>query len=104
MRYWRHMRAELLLPGSVTIGFPALIIARTGTIRVGWGLPLPRALLPSGAGLLLIGGGLILMLQTIRLFSLRGQGTLAPWDPPQQLVVEGVYRRVRNPMISGVFS
>jgi protein-S-isoprenylcysteine O-methyltransferase Ste14 len=27
---------------------------------------------------------------------------LAPWDPPKNLVVEGPYRYVRNPMISGV--
>ncbi len=26
----------------------------------------------------------------------------APWDPTQRLVVRGVYRYVRNPMISGV--
>ncbi len=31
-----------------------------------------------------------------------GEGTPAPWDPPRRLVVRGVYRRVRNPMISGV--
>ncbi|HEX6925123.1 MAG TPA: isoprenylcysteine carboxylmethyltransferase family protein, partial [Longimicrobiaceae bacterium] len=32
----------------------------------------------------------------------RGRGTLAPWDPPRRLVITGVYRHVRNPMISGV--
>ena len=46
--------------------------------------------------------GLSLMRQTISLFSRVGEGTLAPWDPTQKLVVEGVYRRVRNPMITGV--
>jgi protein-S-isoprenylcysteine O-methyltransferase Ste14 len=30
------------------------------------------------------------------------EGTLAPWNPPQRLVVRGIYRHVRNPMISGV--
>jgi Kef-type K+ transport system membrane component KefB len=28
--------------------------------------------------------------------------TLAPWNPTQKLVVQGVYRHVRNPMITGV--
>jgi protein-S-isoprenylcysteine O-methyltransferase Ste14 len=28
----------------------------------------------------------------------------APWDPTQKLVVHGVYRHVRNPMITGVCS
>jgi protein-S-isoprenylcysteine O-methyltransferase Ste14 len=35
-------------------------------------------------------------------FSVEGEGTLAPWDPPRKLVVRGTYRYVRNPMISGV--
>ena len=39
---------------------------------------------------------------TIRLFVAVGEGTIAPWDPPQRLVVRGVYRHVRNPMITGL--
>src|SRR5215208_1937963 len=46
--------------------------------------------------------GLLLMYQTISLFANVGEGTLAPWDPPRNFVVRGVYRYVRNPMISGV--
>ena len=42
------------------------------------------------------------MVATIRLFVTVGKGTLAPWNPTQKLVVQGVYRHVRNPMISGV--
>jgi len=38
------------------------------------------------------------------MFSTDGDGTLAPWDPPRKLVVKGIYRNVRNPMISGVLS
>jgi protein-S-isoprenylcysteine O-methyltransferase Ste14 len=45
---------------------------------------------------------LVLVVTTVRLFILIGKGTLAPWDPTQKLVVVGVYRHVRNPMISGV--
>jgi protein-S-isoprenylcysteine O-methyltransferase Ste14 len=51
--------------------------------------------------LLLAGGGLFAW--TVGLFAGRGRGTLAPWDPPERLVVEGPYRHVRHPMISGVF-
>jgi protein-S-isoprenylcysteine O-methyltransferase Ste14 len=46
--------------------------------------------------------GSVLMYQTIALFATIGKGTLAPWDPPKNLVVNGIYRHVRNPMISGV--
>ena len=45
--------------------------------------------------------GLTLMVWTNRLFATVGHGTLAPWEPPQKLVVRGVYRHVRNPMITG---
>ena len=34
-------------------------------------------------------------------FAKRGRGTLAPVDPPRQLVVQGLYRYVRNPMYVG---
>jgi protein-S-isoprenylcysteine O-methyltransferase Ste14 len=53
-------------------------------------------------GIALIGLGCILVVKTVSLFVSQGQGTLAPWDPTQKLVVRGVYRYVRNPMISGV--
>jgi protein-S-isoprenylcysteine O-methyltransferase Ste14 len=53
-------------------------------------------------GILFIGVGLVLMIATIRLFVTVGRGTLAPWNSTQRLVVQGVYRHVRNPMISGV--
>lgn len=35
-------------------------------------------------------------------FFVRGQGTLAPWDPPRALVRDGPYRYSRNPMYVGV--
>lgn len=35
-------------------------------------------------------------------FALRGRGTPAPFDPPRQLVVSGLYRFVRNPMYLGL--
>jgi protein-S-isoprenylcysteine O-methyltransferase Ste14 len=56
------------------------------------------------AGLALVAGGLWLMVQTVRLLIVDGQGTLAPWDPTQRLVVRGIYRHVRNPMITGVIA
>src|SRR5438034_1191665 len=46
--------------------------------------------------------GLLLFLSSLRRLAAEGRGTLAPWDPPRQLVVRGPYRFVRNPMISGV--
>jgi protein-S-isoprenylcysteine O-methyltransferase Ste14 len=34
---------------------------------------------------------------------LRGNGTLAPWDPPRNLVTAGPYGYCRNPMKIGLF-
>ena len=38
----------------------------------------------------------------MRLFRFVGEGTPAPWAPPKNLVVQGPYRHVRNPMITSV--
>lgn len=102
MELWRHIRVIGLAPGVVTLVVPAAIIYLTGAVNIGWSLSPPVNWLPALLGCLLLGLGLLLMYQTISLFATVGEGTLAPWDPPQNLVVRGVYRHVRNPMISGV--
>lgn len=55
-------------------------------------------------GLLLITAGLTIMALTISSFIRIGKGTLAPWSPTKKLVIRGLYRYVRNPMILGVFT
>jgi protein-S-isoprenylcysteine O-methyltransferase Ste14 len=103
MEAWKHLRAIILLPGMVTLVIPGTILWRTGTDSLGlWqSVPASRLLLPI-IGITCIRLGLLLMTATIRLFVTVGKGTLAPWEPPQRLVVRGVYGHVRNPMISGV--
>jgi protein-S-isoprenylcysteine O-methyltransferase Ste14 len=92
----------MLLPGVVLIVVPGIILYSSGTINFAWGLepPLNALLLTLGAACIAL--GLFLMAKTISLFAGVGQGTLAPWEPPKKLVVKGIYRHVRNPMISGV--
>jgi protein-S-isoprenylcysteine O-methyltransferase Ste14 len=46
--------------------------------------------------------GLALVCATVWQFATAGRGTLAPWDPPRRFVATGLYRHVRNPMITGV--
>lgn len=46
--------------------------------------------------------GVLLFASSLWRFATDGRGTLAPWDPPRLLVVNGPYQYVRNPMISGV--
>jgi len=97
----RQARAILPLPGVVTGLVPVLILVATG-VDVGWGLGGAAAALPVLLGLGLVAVGFGLWLWTVRLFARIGEGTLAHWDPTRHLVVEGPYRHVRNPMISGV--
>jgi protein-S-isoprenylcysteine O-methyltransferase Ste14 len=52
--------------------------------------------------LLCIGFGALLLGTCIWEFARSGRGTLAPVDPPRQLVIRGLYRYVRNPMYLSV--
>jgi protein-S-isoprenylcysteine O-methyltransferase Ste14 len=94
MTLLRHILSILLLPATVTLFVPYLILSSRPLP------PLSVAAVILGAGA--IGCGLALVVVTIRFFATLGRGTLAPWDPPRHLVAAGVYRHVRNPMISGV--
>jgi protein-S-isoprenylcysteine O-methyltransferase Ste14 len=55
-------------------------------------------------GLILILAGLTIMGFCIASFIQIGKGTLAPWSPTKKLVIKGLYRYVRNPMILGVLT
>lgn len=90
----RHVRAIALLPFTVTVVVPMVILWRSGA-SVGW-LAVP--------GVMLVAAGLALVVRTVTLFATVGEGTLAPWDPTEHLVVRGPYRHVRNPMITGVLA
>lgn len=101
MSAWRQLRAIGPLPGLVAVVVPALLAVIFG-VDVDGDLPAPFWIPKVLAGAALIAVGLRLWLETVRLFASVGKGTLAPWDPTRKLVVQGPYRRVRNPMISAV--
>ena len=94
MRLVRQLAAVVLLPGTVAVLIPALLL---GDAEIA---PWPLALV-GGA---VLAFGLCMIAWTVALFAGVGRGTLAPWDPPERLVVRGPYRYVRNPMITGVVS
>jgi protein-S-isoprenylcysteine O-methyltransferase Ste14 len=102
MSRWRHVRAIALLPGTVTLVVPAVLLVAVEGPNVGWGLDGLAAALPVLLGVALMTTGFALWAWTVRLFARIGQGTLAAWDPTRHLVVAGPYRYVRNPMITAV--
>jgi protein-S-isoprenylcysteine O-methyltransferase Ste14 len=104
MNGWRHARAILLLPGTVVVAVPTLILVADGGPTLDRELDGAANLATVLLGLALIGAGFALWAWTAWLFARRGQGTLAPWDPTKRLVIEGPYRHVRNPMISAVLA
>lgn len=92
----RQLAAVGLLPLTVTLVVPGLILWPNGAEGGGWALVL--------VGAVLVTAGVALVAWTATLFARVGRGTIAPWDPTSRLVVLGPYRHVRNPMISGVLA
>jgi protein-S-isoprenylcysteine O-methyltransferase Ste14 len=91
----------LILPFMVIVVIPLFILLFT-VYRFSWKLDFPLILLPTIFGFILIIFGIYLLIITIKLFYDSGKGTLAPWDPPKNLVIIGPYKYIRNPMISAV--
>lgn len=96
----RNSLAILILPVTMAILVPVWIARgyRTPVVlpatMTGWILAV------GGAAAAVL--GVALATASVTRFGREGRGTPAPWDPPRELVVRGVYGYVRNPMISGV--
>jgi len=87
----RVIKSFLALPALVAGMFPLLI---------SW-IPSPKLFQSYFGAVLIIVGGSILLASVVSFYR-RGQGTLAPWDPPKHLVVQDLYCFNRNPMYVGV--
>jgi len=84
--FWRAPFAFVAMPGTVAFAIPAVWMWHSYR----WNeYPL---------GSLVLAGGTVALLWCVRDFFVQGKGTLAPWAPPQELVVVGLYRYSRNPM------
>jgi hypothetical protein len=72
--------AFLVLPGVVAVLMPLFVVA-----------PAPGSF-SDQRGLVPLGLGAIPLFWRVREFYVAGRGTLAPWAPPERLVVTGLYR------------
>lgn len=86
----------IFIPGSVTVLFPYLILS-SGLGRFEIGIGIFRF-----TGLFLLASGVLIYLWCAWGFTFIGRGTPLPIEPPKELVAEGLYRFVRNPMYVGV--
>jgi protein-S-isoprenylcysteine O-methyltransferase Ste14 len=92
----KNLLFTILVPGTVTIVVPYLILSGRGVgMPDAWGAP-------QILGLVLGAAGLLVYVSCHWDFAAHGRGTPAPVDPPRILVVRGLYRYVRNPMYVGV--
>src|SRR5881397_299046 len=95
---WLALRSLLwtiLLPGVFAGYVPWRFF---GLARTQFDLTSPTQLL----GLVCIGLGVTLLAACIFEFARSGRGTLSPLDAPRILVVQGLYKYVRNPMYLSV--
>lgn len=90
----RSIFFTFLLPGTVTVLIPYYIL----NAKEGADAPGPVRYL--GVPLILMGAAGLLW--SIWQFFAEGRGTLAPVDPPKELVIHGLYCVVRNPMYVSV--
>jgi protein-S-isoprenylcysteine O-methyltransferase Ste14 len=87
-----------LLPGTVAGYVPYRILRGEDAL-----VP-PALVLANLAPALLVAVGAAVLFASVWEFFARGRGTLAPVDPPKELVVSGLYRYTRNPMYNGVLA
>ena len=95
MLWMRTALFTIVVPGTVLLFVPYGLLAAELGPSVDLGLIRWFGLLPLSIGLVII-------LYCFTTFVHRGRGTPAPYDPPQELVVAGLYRYLRNPQYVGV--
>ena len=100
----RHLLAIMILPVMAAVVMPFWLLSSFADVDTRWNNISALEWLPRGLGVVLLVAGLALFSWCLIFFARVGRGTLAPWDPPSNLVAVGPYRYSRNPMITGVVS
>lgn len=88
----------LIAPCTLTLVVPFLLMRSRSEI-------FPKAWhSPNFIGIFILVAGVAIYIWCVSDFIAKGRGTPAPYDPPKKLVVNGLYRFMRNPMYVGVSS
>ena len=88
---FRALVSFLILPAVMAGLIPWLLLASNDWRIQSTGLGWPILLF-----------GIVIVMWCTYDFYVIGKGTLAPWDPPKNLVITGPYRFMRNPMYAGI--
>ena len=91
------IKTIVLFPLNVMGVIPFTILWFSGNIEL-----YQVVLLQTCLGLFFFIVGLCVCWVTVSMFTDYGKGTPAPWAPPKILIVIGLYKYVRNPMMLGV--
>lgn len=92
----KNVLFTIVFPGTTAVFLPYLVMSRQS--REG---PRTWSAWTMMAALFAM-TGVVIYVRCVWDFARRGRATPAPIDPPRVLVVEGLYRNVRNPMYLGV--
>jgi protein-S-isoprenylcysteine O-methyltransferase Ste14 len=87
--------------GVFFLAGPCVVAGLVPWLISGWNLPRTASawlIVRVAAGALLVLAAVLLLVRNFIRFVMEGRGTPAPMAPPEQLVVGGDYRYVRNPM------
>jgi len=93
-RFLRTLAFGAVLPATILVLIPALILDATGTEGPGGALRL--------VGLVPMVLGIAILAWCFAGFIVEGEGTPAPYDPPHRLVTGRLYGWMRNPMYVAV--
>ena len=98
-------RRDLLTPVGLIVFGLSLVVVIAGGLYTDRALQMPE-LLAGTPGLII---GVLLLIPASFLTGwcvlrfLEARGTPVPFNPPTELIVTGLYRWMRNPMVTGVF-
>jgi protein-S-isoprenylcysteine O-methyltransferase Ste14/8-oxo-dGTP pyrophosphatase MutT (NUDIX family) len=95
-RFLRTLVFGALVPATILVAIPALILSATGTSGEGGVLRL--------VGLVPLVLGIAILAWCYAGFIVEGEGTPAPYDPPHRLVTGRLYGWMRNPMYVAVIT